>query len=114
MFNWQLSTGLCFPRARKSRRPWAIPGALSLAGYGFASVRLQASGSATDIRNFLLLFGGLFVIYLIAAYCVAVTRMLLDLPSAERIALAAGDGFRLPEPTRRADRAVAEAGRARR
>lgn len=32
---------------------------------------------------------------------------LLDLPSAERLALAAAQGFRLPEPTRRADRAVA-------
>jgi deoxyribonuclease V len=39
---------------------------------------------------------------------------LLDLPTAERIALSAGAGFRLPEPTRRADRAVAEARRARR
>jgi len=37
---------------------------------------------------------------------------LLDLPTAERIALSAGAGFRLPEPTRRADRAVAEARRA--
>jgi deoxyribonuclease V len=32
---------------------------------------------------------------------------LLDLPSAERLALSAAQGFRLPEPTRRADRAVA-------
>ena len=32
---------------------------------------------------------------------------LLDLPSAERLTLAAALGFRLPEPTRRADRAVA-------
>ena len=32
---------------------------------------------------------------------------LLDLPSAERLALGAAQGFRLPEPTRRADRAVA-------
>lgn len=39
---------------------------------------------------------------------------LLDLPTAERIALSAGAGFRLPEPTRRADRAVAAARRARR
>ena len=32
---------------------------------------------------------------------------LLDLPSVERLALAAAQGFRLPEPTRRADRSVA-------
>ncbi|HEY5659085.1 MAG TPA: deoxyribonuclease V, partial [Myxococcota bacterium] len=32
---------------------------------------------------------------------------LLDLPTAERLVLAAALGFRLPEPTRRADRAVA-------
>lgn len=35
----------------------------------------------------------------------------LDLPSAEALVLACGAGFRLPEPTRRADRAVAAAKR---
>lgn len=35
----------------------------------------------------------------------------LDLRAAERLVLACGAGFRLPEPTRRADRAVAEAKR---
>jgi len=33
----------------------------------------------------------------------------IDLPSAERLVLACGGGYRLPEPTRLADRAVAEA-----
>jgi deoxyribonuclease V len=33
----------------------------------------------------------------------------IDLPSAERLVLACGAGYRLPEPTRLADRAVAEA-----
>jgi len=35
----------------------------------------------------------------------------IDLPTAERLVLACGGGFRLPEPTRLADRAVAEAKR---
>ncbi len=37
----------------------------------------------------------------------------IDLPSAERLVLACGAGRRLPEPTRLADRAVAEAKRSR-
>jgi len=36
---------------------------------------------------------------------------LVDLASAEKLVLAADGGFRLPEPTRLADRAVAEAKR---
>ncbi len=44
----------------------SILGVLSLAGYWTVTSSLDGSGSATDIRTFLLLFGGLFLLYLFA------------------------------------------------
>ncbi len=57
------------PSHRGSSPAWLFSflGALSLAGYWVAAVRLETSGSATDVHHFLLLFGGLFAVYFIAA-----------------------------------------------